>query len=175
MLVLAVLGVIFSIGVVKLTGTLPRYRLRTAARETGSRVEEARMMAISRGSWTGVRYLLDEGRCGYTILPPAPAHNPEEPIDEREPFETIYFEHTERPQLSHFPGVSITSVEMRGTGLIHDSGTVDVYFSPTGTEGSHIIHMQHREGGVYTITFNALTGTVDFHKQDDGVFDDFAD
>ena len=174
MLVLLVLGIIFSIGVVKMTGTLPRYRLRISARDIGMQIEDTRMVAISRGSWTGIRYHLDEDRCGYQILPPAPRDYPDEPVEEREPFERIFFEHPDTTR-SVYPGVRIISVEMRGTNEAHTSGVVDVYFSPTGTEGSHIVRLAHRKGGVYSVTFNALTGTVDFFEQEDVVFEDFED
>ena len=174
MLVLLVLGIVFSIGVVKMTGTLPRYRLRTAARDIGMQVEDTRLIAISRGSWTGIRYHLDEDRCGYQILPPAPRDYPDEPVEEREPFERIFFEHPDGNR-ALYPGVRIISIEMRGSNEVQTSGIIDVYFSPTGTEGSHIVRVAHQEGVVYSVTFNALTGTVDFFEQEDVIFEDFED
>ncbi len=174
MLVLAVLGLIFSLGAVKMSSSLPRYRLRTAAREIGTAVEETRLHAISRGSWTGVRYHLDPDKPAYELLPPAPTDYPNEPISERESLEIIYFDHPDKER-AKFPGLRIVRVSMRGTGEEFSDGVVDVYFSPTGTEGSHIVTLASIEGGFYTLTFNALTGTVDFFAQEDVLFEDFED
>jgi hypothetical protein len=171
--VIAVLGLIFTMGAIRLSSAIPKYRLRTAAREVGTKVEDARLLAVSHGSWTGIRYHLDSERSGYEILPPAPPQYPDQPIEERKPETRVYFEHPDA-DLATYPGVRVLSVEMRA-GEVLTSGVVDVYFSPTGTEGSHIVRLGHRDGRLYTMTFNALTGTVDFYESEGPGFEDFED
>src|SRR5688572_14768714 len=76
--VVAILGTLFAIGIPSLRGLTPKYRLRTSARELGTSLEQLRLAAMTRGLWMGVRYVLTPGaRDGaetshYRTIPPAP-------------------------------------------------------------------------------------------------------
>ncbi len=163
--VLSILALMFTFGAIKLTSSLPKYALRTSAGNIGTEIERMRMIAISRGSWTGIRYHFEDesGRSAWQALPPAPLDYPNEPISEREPY----------PRETVETHVSIVAVQMRGTGEISESGPVDVYFSPTGTVGSHAVSLETKDGRQLSLSFNAITGTVDFFEGEHLEFDDF--
>ena len=165
MIVLVILGLIFSMGAIKLAGSLPKYALRTSAKNIGIDIEFQRMVAVSRGSWTGIRYHIEDhtGNSSWQTLGPAPLDYPEEPIADRSP----------SPRKELESGVRLVAVRMRGTGDVVDSGSTDVYFSPTGTTGSHVITVATQDGRMFTLSFNAITGGIDFYEGEGVDFEDF--
>ena len=71
--VIVLLGIFFTLAVPNFDGLTPKYRLRTGARRLGGDLEPHRILAITRGVWLGVRYVLDEEASYYELLRPPPA------------------------------------------------------------------------------------------------------
>ena len=174
-IVIALLGIMFTIGAVKLGSSIPKYRLRTAARQLGSNIERMRLAAINRGSRSGIRYHFDEQEPsrpnttgqGYSLLLSGGNHsdlNNDSIVQGYQGIEFMVFDRVFFHKTYH--GVELLSIEMRGTQRTFSDGEPDVYFSPTGNTGSHIVKLATTDGRHYTLIYNALTGAVDFHNTD---------
>jgi prepilin-type N-terminal cleavage/methylation domain-containing protein len=163
LLVLIMLGILFSLAIPSMKGITPKYRLRTAARQLGSQIEELRITAISRGYWVGIHYRLEGERSTYQVIPPPPADYPDQPIENRS-----FLSRVELP-----PGVGISRIRLRGTNELITSGTVSIYLSPAGTMGSHSVTFVSNDGRYLTLEFNAITGNIDFFESEDSSFEDF--
>jgi hypothetical protein len=149
-----VLGILFSLATVSISGLAPVYRVRSASRSLASTIEEVRALAIARGLPMGIRYNLTDP-ASYQIIPPAPDDFPDEPIEMRK-----------LESLRELPtGVRIKRLTFPGAGSA-DGGSLDVIFSPMGNSGSHIVTFEgaSQKGEPLTISvkFNAITGTIDF-------------
>lgn len=158
-LVMAVIGILFSISLMSLKGMTPKYRLRSAARGLGSTIEQTRLMAVSRAEWLGIHYVFDppptatdaEPRPYYQII--APGEYQDQPLEER-------------PLLSKQvlpPGVVFRHIVLASNQII-DVGTWDILFSPNGNTGSHIVEFEGHEERVLCLKFNAITGLIDFYN-----------
>ncbi len=158
-LVMAVIGILFSISLMSLKGMTPKYRLRSSARALGSTIEQTRLMAVSRAEWIGIHYVFDppptaadaEPRPYYQII--APGEYQDQPLEER-------------PLLSKQelpPGVVLRHIVLASNQII-DVGTWDILFSPNGNTGSHIVELEGDEERVLSLKFNAITGLIDFYN-----------
>ncbi|HLU49316.1 MAG TPA: hypothetical protein VK116_14570, partial [Planctomycetota bacterium] len=72
-------------------------------------------------------------------------------------------------------GVSIDSIEIRGSNDVYTSGSVLILFSPVGTHGSHSVTFRNDRDANLRVKLNAFTGVVDFDNGVGASFDDFAD
>jgi len=155
--VILLLGILFSFTAVYLVDLAPIYRVRSASRKLGARIEELRAIAISRGRPMGIRYTLLDDANYYQIIPPAPEDYPEEPIESRKLGIAIELPKAVRFRHILFPG-----------GGTVDRGTINVLFSPMGNTGSHIVTLEgtSRKGEpiLLSLKFNAITGTIEFYK-----------
>ncbi len=164
-LVMAVIGILFSISLMSLKGMTPKYRLRSAARELGSTIEQIRLMAVSRAEWMGIHYVFDppptaddpEPRPYYQVI--APGEYQDQPLEER-PLLTKQVLPT---------GVRFRHVLLASNQAI-DAGAWDILLSPTGNTGSHIVVLEGDEERVQTLKFSAITGLIDFYETADIVF-----
>lgn len=183
-IVIALLGIMFTMGAVKLSSSIPKYRLQTAARQLGIDIERMRLAAINRGKICGIRYHFNEQEAsrpnttgqGYSLLLSGGDNsdlNSDSIVQGYQGIEFMVFDRAIFHQT--YPGVELLSVEMRGTGRAFSDGEPDVYFSPTGNTGSHVVKLGAAEGRRYTLVYNALTGAVDFHNTEQAGFDDFED
>lgn len=163
--VIVILGILFAFAAPNLDGITPKYRLRTAARRLATQLEGHRVRAISRGVWLGVRYVLDGENSYWELLRPPPPEYPQQPVEDRPSYG--------RELLPE--GVSIESVEIRGSQDVYSAGTVLVLFSPTGTHGSHSITFRNARDAVWRVKLNAITGIVDFDNGEGASFDDYSD
>jgi len=171
-LVVVVVAILFSISVISLRGMTPKYRLRTAARELGSTIEQVRLAAISRGKWLGIHYVLDpptdaegsEPPPYYQIIAPPPDDFPDQPLDERE-----LLDRHALPKAVHF-----REIVLAGNQTI-DDGTIDVLFSPMGNAGSHIVVLEGEDDRVMSIKMNCITGLIDFIETGNAEFRHFED
>ncbi len=160
-LVIAVIGTLFSISIMSLKGMTPKYRLRTAARELGSTIEQVRLMAVSRGEWMGIHYVLDPVPTADDAEPPpfyqviAPAEYPHQPMDERPRMSK-----KELPANVRFRHLLLSSNQSI------EGGSWDVLFSPSGNTGSHIVALEGEEERVKYLKFNAITGLIDFFDEE---------
>ena len=156
-IVIMVLGLIFALALPNLSPVIPKYRLRSAARQIGQEIENVRLAAITRGYTMGIQYDVDGDSSSYRLIPGPPTDYPDQPIDEREPLA--------RKELP--TGIAILDVRLRGSGISVHDGILDVLFSPTGTTGSHTVTFGVDERRV-TLEFNAITGTVDYFEGEAG-------
>ncbi len=160
-LVLCLLGILFSITVVALPGLAPMYRVRSASRTLGAMIEELRALAIANGRPLGIRYTLNDNPHFYQIVPPAPEDAPEEPIESRKAGQKNELPETVRFRRILFPG-----------GGSVDRGTVNVIFSPLGNSGSHVATLEGRgrdgQPILISVKFNAITGSIDFVEGEAG-------
>lgn len=163
MLVIVLLGILFSFAAPNFDGLTPKYRLRTAARRLAADIESHRLAAVSRGTWLGVLYTMNGDETYYQLIPPPPRDYPNQPVADRAPF---------APE--RLPtGVMIQSVQLRGSPDLVDTGTILVRFSPTGTTGSHSVTLIGSSGVSWTVRLNTITGVVDFRRNEEEGFDDF--
>ncbi|MEM7263854.1 MAG: hypothetical protein AAF488_17840 [Planctomycetota bacterium] len=161
--VIVILGLIFSFAVPNLDGLTPKYRLRTAARELGRKIEEHRIRSITKATWLGIRYVIDEETTYYELLKPPPIDFPNQPVSDR-----ASYPREELPE-----GVRIESVVVRGSTETVDNGEVVVLFAPTGMSGSHMVTMVNNREMRWTMTLNAITGMIEYDNAEDAGFDDF--
>ncbi len=160
--VLAIMAIIFSLVIPNLGSLTPRYRMRTYSRRIAQSIEEMRVMAISIGKTTGIRYALDRETQYFQLLMPAPREYPDEPLAERESLVKY-----ETP-----PGVRIRGVLLPGmrSGLMTD-GIIEVGFAADGTTGSHIVVLEHDDPGkasqpVLAMKFNSISGILDYYSHE---------
>ncbi|HVR74973.1 MAG TPA: prepilin-type N-terminal cleavage/methylation domain-containing protein [Planctomycetota bacterium] len=168
--VVAIIGTLFAIGIPSLRGLTPKYRLRTGARELGTTLEQLRLAAMTRGLWMGVRYVITPGaRDGseashYRAIPPAPEDFPDQPVEDRELLEKHGLP----------TGVRIAKVILAGNQVI-DSGSINVLFSPMGNAGSHVVVFEGSEGRILSLKMNCITGAIDFIDGHEAGFQHFAE
>jgi len=167
-LVVALLAVLFKIGIPSLSGLTPKYRLRTAARQLGSTLEGVRLSALSRGLWMGMRYVITPGpedasdASYYQVIAPAPADFPEQPVEDRA-----------RLSENTFPtGVRIARVVLSSNQIV-DQGSVSVLFSPMGNAGSHIVTLAGADNSYLSVKINCITGSIEFIDSGDVAFQHF--
>jgi prepilin-type N-terminal cleavage/methylation domain-containing protein len=164
---IAIIGLLMAGGVMSLRGMVPKYRLRSGIRTLGSTLEQTRLIAISRGAWMGVHYVITPGtqdtsdQSYWQVIPPGPEDNPYQPPEDRQLLSKQYFP----------PGVRIHRVILANNQAI-DSGSVNVLFSPTGTAGSHIVILEG-EGLFYSLKMSCITGVIDFIEGRDAAFQHF--
>ena len=183
-IVIAVLGLMFTLGTIRLSSSIPKYSLRTAAKELGTHIEQMRLAAINRGAVCGIRYHFDEQEIsrpnstgqGYSLLVSGGDQSELRNDSLLQGRQGIDFMVLDRMIFENsYPAVDLISVDMRGTGQSYSDGEPDVYLSPTGTTGSHIVVLGTQDGRRFTLAYNALTGAVDFFEGDRVSFEDFED
>jgi type II secretion system protein H len=156
MIVIFLMGIIFSISVISVNSLTPIYRVRSASRSLASKIEEMRALAISTGRPMGIRYTMAEGSHYHQMIPPAPDEYPDEPVDDRRGGVKEEFPAT----------VQIRQIRFPGGRTVKPPGVVNIIFSAMGTSGSHIVTLEGatREGKsiLLSVKFNAITGTIDF-------------
>ena len=169
-IVLAIVSLLFAIGVPSLRGLTPRYRLRSAARSLGSTLEQVRLSAMGRGLWMGMHYVITPGSRDdsegsyYQVIPPAPEDFPDQPVADRQLLE--------KQELS--AGTRIARVILSGNQVI-DRGSINVLFSPMGNAGSHIVVLEETEGRVFSLKMSCITGVIEFIEGGDVAFQHFAE
>jgi prepilin-type N-terminal cleavage/methylation domain-containing protein len=163
-LVLFLMGILFSITVASISGLSPIYRVRSASRTVGAKIEELRAIAIATGKPLGIRYTFNQSETEqdyFQMIPPAPEEFPDEPLESRKMGIS-----QELPV-----GVRFGRITFPGGSSI-DQGTVDIIFSSMGNTGSHVVTLQGRSSGdrpiVISLKFNAITGTLDFSEGEAG-------
>jgi len=159
-IVIGIVGLLYTIVAVSFRGMMPKYRLRAAAHELGTLIEQTRLAAIGRGLWMGIHYVLTPGprdepdKCYYQVIPPPPEDYPDQPVDQRECLTKQY------------PGdglVRIRRIVLAGNQVV-EGGTVNVLFSPLGNAGSHIVILEGDDGRVFSVKMNCITGVIDFFE-----------
>lgn len=167
-IVVGVIGLLYGIGAVSFRGLMPHYYLRSTSRSLGSAIEEMRLVAVTRGSWTGIRYVLDPPSSRenpyYQKIPPAPDTDPEQPIEERLSLAKQYL-----PNQVRFARIVLAN------GQAIDRGAVNVLFSPMGNSGSHVVVLRGADDRVVSVKLNAITGTIDFLDGAEAGFQNFED
>jgi len=167
-MVILILGFLYSIGSLSLRGVLPKYRLRTAARDIGTAVEQQRLSAVSRGRWLGIHYVLtplpqdNPDKAYYQLIPPPPDDYPDQPLAMRE----LGVKH-ELPDR-----VRIARVLLAGNQVV-DRGSVSVLFSPMGNAGSHITILEGENERFLAVKVNCITGSIEFIESADVAFQHF--
>lgn len=163
-LVLFLMGILFSITIASISGLSPIYRVRSASRTLGGRIEELRALAIATGKPLGIRYTFNASETEqdyFQMIPPAPDEFPDEPIESRKMGISEQLPVGVRFGKITFPG-----------GSSVDQGQVDILFSPMGNTGSHVVTLQGHSSEdrpiVISLKFNAITGTLDFSEGEAG-------
>jgi len=160
-MVILVLGILFSLTTITVTGLTPVYRVRSASRTLGARIEELRAIAISTGRPLGIRYTLLDDQNYYQMIPPASEEYPDQPIEDRK-----LGLKTDLPA-----GVRFRRITFPG-GRSLERGAVNVVFSPMGNTGSHVatIEGKAKESSsiLLSVKFNAITATIDFAEGEAG-------
>jgi len=157
-IVLVLLGIIFTFVAPMMGGLAPKYRLRTYSRKIAETIEKARIAAIVRGRVTGIRYVLSDFSgtpISCQLVPPASFDYPDEPLDERVAAIT-----NEPPT-----GVIIQSVILP-SGENITSGVINIAFTPSGITGSHIVVLEipDVDGNpmIISLKYNSISGILDF-------------
>lgn len=161
-LVVCILALLFGIGSVSMQGLMPKYYLRSSARAIGTKIENLRLSAISRGKWMGIRYDItptDSDESYYQVVPPAPEDFPDEPVDQRQLL----------PPEKLSTGVRISKVIL-ANNKVYDRGAVNILFSPMGNAGSHIVVLEGLQGRVTSVRLNSLTGILDVIEGEEVLF-----
>ncbi len=158
--VIFILGIIFSLSAVSVNALAPVYRVRSASRNLGARIEEIRGIAINRGRPMGIRYSmgLGEDPSFYQLIPPAPDEYPDEPIENRQ-----------LGVKNVLPtGVRFRQIAFSSGRAVKAPGVVIILFSPMGNTGSHVVTLEGtgKDGNpiVLSVKFNAVTGLIDFYE-----------
>ena len=152
--VIAIMGVLFSVVLPSLDGVSPKYRLRAAAREVGSEIHQVRSLAAGTGRTYALHYDLDDNKM-WIILPPVEGEDPDQPLDERERLTTL-----DLPDQ-----VTIEEVVLAGGSRV-SRGEVDIVIDSLGNEGSHIVYLRNTEDSLIAVKFNALLGFVDYFRDE---------
>jgi prepilin-type N-terminal cleavage/methylation domain-containing protein len=163
-IVLTLLGILFSFAAPRLGGLTPKYRLRTYARKLAGTLEKMRVAAIVQGKTTGIRYLLDESDGEpqrFEVLMPAPSDYPDQPLEERRGAIV-----EAAPEGVRFRGVIVPGA--RG-GMI-SRGLVHIAFTPSGTTGSHIVILEvpgvDGQPEILSVKYNTISGIIDYYNQE---------
>jgi len=165
LLVIGVLGVLFSIGALSFRGLMPKYYLKTSARRLGTWIENVRLSAVSRNRWMGIHYVLTPGpdeQPYYQIIPPPLEDYPDQPVDQRTFLQKEYLS----------PGVRFSRIVLPNSRAI-ESGTINVLFSPMGNAGSHVAVLEGESGRIMSVKVNAITGSIDFVENGEATFQNF--
>lgn len=149
---IVILGILLSQTVMQMDGITPEYRLRSAAREIGSRINWTRSLAAGAGKEYVLHYEITE-RMVWVILPPAKDEDPDQPFDQRE----------RHPAYDLPQSVEIEKI-IQPDGVEISEGPVDIVFDALGNSGTHIIYLRNTEGTLISLKFNALLGMVDFYS-----------
>ena len=156
-MVIFILGILFSITAISVSGITPVYRVRSASRTIGSKIEELRALAISSGKAMGLRYTLTgEEEDYYQLILPAPEDFPDQPFEDRElgiPEDLP-------------PGVRFRQVVTASGQVVGPPDEVSVIFSPMGTSGTHVVTLEgtSKEGNpiILSLKYNAIIGALSF-------------
>lgn len=148
--VIVIIGIMAATTLMEMDGITPKYRLRSSAREIGTRINWARSIAGGTGTSFHLHYDLDEGRV-WLIHPPKPDEPEDLPLDQRHVSNRF-----QAPQ-----GVKITEV-LFSNGDRASDGEVDLEFDPFGHHGTHIVILENSEGGVMSVKFNSILGFVGY-------------
>ncbi len=171
--VLAILGLVFAMGITRIDFLVPKYRLRAAAREMGATLKQASSKAASSGRDVYIRILLSESR--YELLIPVEKPNPAAdgfppgtPKEQLPPPEWVYepVMGRELPEGVRFVNV-VTGPGRDGT---RDSGVVLVRATPYGLS-DHLIANFALEEKRLAVRLNGLTGLLTFHDEEQGPSD----
>ena len=148
--VIVIMGLLFSVVLPSLEGISPKYRLRSGARELGSKINQLRSLAGATGKTFALHYDLEEQRF-WMIMPPGADEDPDLPLEDREFGVKIDLpDHVEITEIILADGTSISG------------GELDVVFDPIGNEGSHIAYLRNNDDQLIAIKFNSLLGYVDY-------------
>lgn len=168
LIVVGVLGVLYAIGSISFRGLMPQYYLRSSSRSLGSAIEEMRLVAVTRGSWTGIRYVLDPPSSSenpyFQKIPPAPETDPGQPVEER-----LFLARQPLPNGVRFARIVLAN------GQAVDRGAVNVFFSPMGNSGSHVAVLEGADKRLVSVKLNAITGTIEFLDGGEAGFQNFED
>ena len=159
-IIVATLAVLFAMSAPSLEGLAPKYRLRSSARELGSHLESTRIAAITRERRMGIRYVLnpiqEQAPPYYQVIPPAPDDDPFQPVNERALHTPI-----ELPT-----GVRIVQIVLSNGQIVND-GVFDIFFSPTGNTGSHIVVLEGPKELRASLKLNCTTGVLEYIENDE--------
>lgn len=167
-IVLAVIGSLFYIASPNFHGFMPKYRLRSAARNVGTTLEQVRLAAMTRGVWMGIRYELtptDSERSYFQIIPAAPEDLPDQPIEDRKPL----------PRDELPDGVRIARIILSNNHVV-DRGAINIAFSPLGNAGSHIVVLEEvSQERIFSLKLNCISGAIEFFEGAEASFQHFTE
>ncbi|MEM7165673.1 MAG: prepilin-type N-terminal cleavage/methylation domain-containing protein [Planctomycetota bacterium] len=149
--VIVIIGIMAASTLMELDGVTPKYRLRGAAREIGTRINWARAIAGGSGGTFYLHYDLDRGKI-WLIHPPKEDESEDTPLEQRHKSSRY-----EVPT-----GVLLTTVLLANGDRVTDGG-VDLEFDPFGHGGSHIVYLENDVGGIVAVKFNSILGFVNYH------------
>ena len=165
MMVIMIMGILFSVTMISIFGLTPIYRVRSASRTLAAQIEELRALSIARGRPLGIRYTMYDDQNYYQIIPPAPEEFPDEPLEVRK-----LGVKTDLPDGVRFRRVTFPS------GRSVDRGVVNLLFSPMGNSGGHVVTLEGKARNgqpiLLSVKFNAITGAIDF-AEGEAAFDNF--
>lgn len=152
MVVMALIGLVLSLIVMRVEHLSPKYALRAAAREVGATIDLARGKAASSGLRTAIEYDVNQGvyqlyvqnRSGERGNGPwglEPVGMPKE-----------------LPRYVRLKGVY---AHAKGREA-QSGGVLRVRFDALSIEGSHIVYLENVDGKVMSVKYNALLGSCDY-------------
>jgi prepilin-type N-terminal cleavage/methylation domain-containing protein len=164
--VVLILTVVTTLAVTRLDFMVPKYRLRSATRQTAALFQQARSRAAATGRDVYVRLHLSEGK--FELLIPMAKEEtawvpPETPPERRPPPEYEF--------QSTFPGTIPEGAEFVNVILGTEpdqtvtTGQVQVRVSPFGAS-DHVIINFRLDDRRSSIRFNGLTGSISFFEKE---------
>jgi len=152
--VLAIVGLILTLTVMRLDHLSPKYALRAAAREVGGMIDLARGTAAGKGRRTAIEYDIDGGY--YRLFGPPPQGE-----EGRGPWGLAMVGVPKSLPM----GVRFGGVYAHAKGMTAQTrGTLRVRFDPLSIEGSHIVYLENdfQGGKQMSVKYNALLGSCDY-------------
>ncbi len=152
MMVIAILGLMAAYVSLNMDGVTAKRRFQSQVRQLGATVEWARGGAIGRGKPYKMIYDLDNQE--YWIMIPI------EPEEGAPPGQELEYEILGE-KFEVLSSVKIRSLQFPG-GEQETNGEVEIYFTPKGTEGSHIVILERTDidAEPVSIRFNAIIGSA---------------
>lgn len=146
--VIAIIGILYTLVVLQVDNLVPKYRLRSAVRDLASTIEVVRTKAIADGITIALGYDLTEH--SYTLKIP-PDDDPDVPVEHWDPL----------PK-QRLPGGVFFRRILLADNTTHDHGSLHLIFDSEASTGTHIATMQNADGQVLSMKFNAILGTVEY-------------
>ncbi len=156
--VVIVIGVMMVVAVGRIDFILPAYRLRSAARELGAVMKQARAHAAATGK--DVYLVIDLSKDAYHLLV-AIRQDAEEDLEEGE--EPVFMYEpafpTELPK-----GIDLVDVIFGGRNKVTE-GMARVRFSAFGAASHTIVNLKEQGGDELAVKLNGFTGHLSFYGE----------